>query len=202
MIDTGSTISAINATYFNKINNNQRIYPATTSCKTANNTRLNISGMVVLPIKINNIHIQMNIFIIEDLCTELLLGGDFCNKHNVNICYKEKYLLIRTLQQQTKVKFLENVNEQQTFNITTMHDITIPPLSSKGYSSIDTITSNVSYFYTIFKSYAQAIYCRTPRTVNNQRQQHNNSNIIKYDDINANNSQRHKLRSCKMLPGR
>jgi len=77
MIDTGSTISAINASYFKKINNNQLIFPSATSSRTENNTKLKTLGRVILPININGNLIQMNSFILEDLCTELLLGATF-----------------------------------------------------------------------------------------------------------------------------
>jgi len=131
MIDTGSTISAINASYFKKLNYHQRIVPSKKSCKTANNTCLNINGMVTLPIKINDVYIPMNIFIIKDLCADSLLGGDFCDKGDVDISYSGKYLVIKTRHQQTRVKFLQEINKNQIFYVTAMHDIKIPSLSSK-----------------------------------------------------------------------
>ncbi len=131
MVDTGSTISAIDAGYVKKLNLNQYIYPTKTACKTANNGQLHISGMIVLPITINNLQLKVNTFIVKDLCTDLLLGGDFCDKHRVNINYGSKYLTINIQQQQCKVKFQQHANEQQLFNIKTMNDIVIPPLSAK-----------------------------------------------------------------------
>ncbi|CAF1084247.1 unnamed protein product [Didymodactylos carnosus] len=131
MIDTGSTISAINASYVKKISINENIHPTTTSCRTANNGQLNTSGMVILPITIGTIQVQVNTFIIEDLCTDLLLGGDFCDKYNVNISYGDKHLTLKTRQQRTSVKFHQYMNEQQVFHVKTKNDIIIPPLSSK-----------------------------------------------------------------------
>ncbi|CAF0991120.1 unnamed protein product [Didymodactylos carnosus] len=97
----------------------------------ANNSQLHISGMVVLPITINNINTEINVFVIDDLCTDLLLGGDFCDKYNVNISYGGKYLTISTRQQQTRVKFQQQPNTQEVFHLKTLNDIAIPPLSSK-----------------------------------------------------------------------
>ncbi|CAF0735069.1 unnamed protein product [Didymodactylos carnosus] len=131
MIDTGSTISAINAAYMRKINLRARIHPTTTSCRTANNGQLNVSGMMILPITINNIQMDVTTFIIEELCTDVLLGGDFCDKYNVNISYGEKYLTIKTKHLRTGVKFLQHTNTQQVFNVKAMNNIVIPPLSSK-----------------------------------------------------------------------
>jgi len=131
MLDTGSTISAIDAAYVKKLNIKQYIYPTTTSCKTANNGQLHISGMIVLPITINNIQLKVNTFIVENLCTDLLLGGDFCDKHQVNIDYGRKHLTLNIKQQQITVKFQQHVNDQQVFNIETTNDVIIPPLSAK-----------------------------------------------------------------------
>ena len=124
MIDTGSTISAINATYFQKINNNYYVYPSQTSCETANNTQLLASAMVVMPIKINT-------FIIENLCTDLLLGRDFCELFNAQISYEKRYLSINTKHQYTTVSFLQHTNEQRVLNVNTIHEVIIPPLSGK-----------------------------------------------------------------------
>lgn len=129
MIDTGSTISAINVNYFKKLNCHQRVFPSTISCKTANNSSLHIQGMVSLPIKINNICISMRVFIVEDLCADLLLGGDFCDKGAVSISYREKCLKIKMQHQQTRVTFLQ-INRNRTFRVTTLYDIHIPPLHS------------------------------------------------------------------------
>ena len=131
MIDTGSTITAINATYLKKLNINQHVIPTTTYCKTANNGQLHISGTIMLPITINNIQIMVHTFIVEDLCTDLLLGGDFCNKHDVQINYHDKHLTFEIKQRQIMVKFQQHVNEQQVFNIKTMEEVTIPPLTAK-----------------------------------------------------------------------
>jgi hypothetical protein len=138
MIDTGSTISAINETYLKKLNTNQYITPTTTLCKTANNGQLHISGMIMLPIMINNIQLKVNTFIVKELCTDLLLGRDFCDKHEVNINYRGKYLTIKVHQQQTVVKFQQQMNEQQVFNVKTIDEVIIPPLSAKIFQATTT----------------------------------------------------------------
>ena len=146
MVDTGSTISAIDAAYVKKLNLKQYIYPTTTACKTANNGHLHISGMIVLPITINNIQLQVNTFVVKDLCTDLLLGGDFCDKYRVNINYGSKYLTINIKQQQFIIKFQQHVNEQQVFNIKTMNNVIIPPLSAKIIQATTTAPAMCAIF--------------------------------------------------------
>ena len=130
MIDTGSTISAINAAFMKQLNTNFHIYPTKISCKTADNSQLYISGMIVLPIRINNVQLTVNTFIIEDLCTSLLLGADFCTTYQVNINYGNKHLSLKITNQQTIVKFQQHPNDSQVFIVKTMNNIMIPPLSA------------------------------------------------------------------------
>ncbi|CAM4846078.1 unnamed protein product [Rotaria magnacalcarata] len=127
MIDIGSTISAINLAYMQQLNINPYIYPTKISCRTANNSQLHIFGQIVLPITINNVRLKVNTFIVEDLCTNLLLGGDFCTTYHVNINYGNKYLSLNNEQQQTIVKFHQHLNNQQIF---TTNDTTIPPFAT------------------------------------------------------------------------
>jgi hypothetical protein len=147
MIDTGSTISAINAVYLKKLNLHQHIYPTTTVCRTANNEQLNITGIIVLTIRINNMYVQINTFIVHDLCIDLLLGGDFCNKYNAIISYNDNYLRINTNHQATYIKFLRSRNTRKVFNITATNDIIIPPLSSKVVSAT-TISPPMTVIFT------------------------------------------------------
>ncbi|CAF4309883.1 unnamed protein product [Didymodactylos carnosus] len=123
--------SGLNASYIKKIGISNHIHPTTTSCRTANNGQLNISGMIKLPITIDNTQVQLNTFIIEDLCTDLLLGGDFCDKYHVNINYGDKHLTIKVKRQRVSVKFHQHMNEQQVFHVKTKNDIIISLLSSK-----------------------------------------------------------------------
>ncbi|CAF2400326.1 unnamed protein product [Rotaria sp. Silwood2] len=131
MIDTGSTISAINAKYLKKLNINQHIYPTKISCTTANSNQLHTSGMIALRITINNVKTKVCAFIVEDLCTDLLLGGDFCVSHHVNIDYDTKRLTLRIKRQQTTIKFHQHVNEQQVFKVKTSNEVCIPPFSAR-----------------------------------------------------------------------
>ncbi|CAF1243679.1 unnamed protein product [Adineta steineri] len=152
MVDTGSTISAINAAYLKQFNMNQHIYSTTTSCKTANNGQLHISGLIVLPFSINNMQMEMNIFVIEDLCADLLLGGDFCDKYNINIDYRRKHLTIALHHQQATVKFLQHQQGDQLYNVKTMVDISIPPLSAKVIQASTTAPSMSALFTPSSKS--------------------------------------------------
>jgi len=130
MIDTGSTISAIDAALMKTLNIRQHIYPSTTSCKTANNTPLHTSGMMLLPITIKNREVKVKTFIVDNLCTDLLLGGDFINKHRVHINCDKKYLRINLHQDPFNIPFQQLPNEKQVFNVKTTNAVVIPPLSA------------------------------------------------------------------------
>ena len=136
MLDTGSTISAMNAEYAKKININDRIQPTSTSCRTADNGRLHVLGRLTLPITINAIQFPINIFIIEDLCADLLLGGDFFSKYNGNIKYKEKQLTINRGYQQANVQFQQQFRIAQVFNVKTNAEMVLPPQGSKLIAAI------------------------------------------------------------------
>jgi hypothetical protein len=136
MLDTGSTISAMNAAYAKKINISHHIHPTTTSCRTANNGQLRVSGRLTLPITINTTQFPVNIFIVEDLCAELLLGGDFFSKYNGNIKYNEKQFKINRGHQHVSVQFQHQDTAEQVFNVKTNVDIVLPPLSSKVITAI------------------------------------------------------------------
>ncbi|CAF3829521.1 unnamed protein product, partial [Rotaria magnacalcarata] len=164
MIDTGSTISAINATYLKKLNIKQDTYSTTIPCKTAKNSELHISGIIVLPITINDIQMKVHTFIIEDLCTDLLLGGDFCDLYQVNIDYSKKCLSFKSQNHRTAVKFDKYVNEQQVFNVKTMNEITIPPLSAKIIQAI-TIAPSMSAIFTPSSNSLNKKYIIAPHAI-------------------------------------
>ncbi|CAF1570065.1 unnamed protein product [Adineta ricciae] len=131
MIDTGSSISAINTSYLQQLNLNENIHPTSTTCNTANNGQLNVRGMIYLPVSINNISTIILTFIVDDLCANLLLGGDFCHQHTVNIDYGKKHLFMNINSQHLIVKFHQQLHHQQVFNVQTTTDISIPPLSTQ-----------------------------------------------------------------------
>ena len=156
-------------TYVKKLNIKQYIYPTTTSCKTANNGQLHISGMIVLPITINNIQLKVNTFIVEDLCTDLLLGGDFCDKHQVNINYGSKHLTINIKQQQITVKFQQHVNDQQVFNIKTIERRHHSTFICKDHSSDNSRTANVCNIYSIIKTIEQTTIAAPHAIIDDQQ---------------------------------
>ncbi len=59
--------------------------------------------------KQNNIRFRVNVCIIEDLCTDLLLGGDFCHKHQV---YSQ---ISTTCERTTRLKFWHGWTQHQPY---------------------------------------------------------------------------------------
>ena len=131
MVDTGSTISAMNASYARRLNLYQHVQPTHTTCRTANNGNLSIEGRLSLPIIIANTRIIVDIFIIEDLCVDLLLGGDFCNKYDVTINFSRQCLSMQARHQQITIKFQPPQTQEQVFYVKTIADVVIPPKCSK-----------------------------------------------------------------------
>ncbi|CAF1372975.1 unnamed protein product, partial [Didymodactylos carnosus] len=148
MVDTGSTISAVNSSYIDKINCFNGIQPVTTTCRTANNGSLHVNGMVGLQILINNIRTTINAFVIDDLCTDVLLGSDYCDKYHVDISYYFKNLTIRSQHQQTRVKFEEHLNNCQIYYIKTLQDVMIPSLSAKIIQTTTTVPQVTTAMFT------------------------------------------------------
>lgn len=146
MIDTGSTISAIDAAYLKKLKVNERVHPTAITCRTANNNHMHVNGVITLPITINELDLTVQIFIVDGLCADLLLGGDFCNLYNVNINYGQRYLSIGSDHQRTTISFSQHLNEQQMFNLKTIEEVTIPPLSAKIIQATTTAPSMSAIF--------------------------------------------------------
>ena len=109
MIDTGSTISAITPAYLERIYH-EPIHRAIKVCKAANNSDLKILGMVELKILVQNIATKVNAFIIENLCTDVLLGNDWCNNYNIDISYYFHDITIWVGNQSALVPFLTTIN--------------------------------------------------------------------------------------------
>lgn len=150
MIDTGSSISAIDSEFFKTLNCRQQIVPSSSSCKTANNTYLNVKGVVTLPINIADLVILLNIFVIDNLCAKLLLGGDFLEQCAVDISYSGKYLLINKNQRHRRVKFSQ-IHRNQQFTVTTIHDVSIPPFHSKVIHSTTSAPAMAAIFTPVSK---------------------------------------------------
>jgi hypothetical protein len=130
MIDTGSTISAIASNYLKKIHHG-RIHRVVISCKSANNTDLKILGKVKLTVMVHNITTIVNAFIIEDLCTDILLGNDWCNDYHVDISYHFKNITVWMGRQWAQVSLSELTNADTIIHLRTSDDIVIPPWSAK-----------------------------------------------------------------------
>ena len=131
MIDTGSTISAVDASYAKTLRLRPHTQSISTSCRTANNGLLQVLGTVTVPITIHSLPLQMEAFVIDNLCMEVLLGGDFCNKYQVHIDYESRCLSLRMNRQHVVVNLCQHPSSEQVFNVTTIDDVLVPPLSAR-----------------------------------------------------------------------
>ena len=130
MIDTGSTISAISASYARQLHLQPYIQPSLTTCRTANNKNLNIFGRLSMSLSITDNHFRVKLFVIEDLCVDLLLGGDFLNKHRSNINYDRQRLSLQLGHRRIYVPFeLPQYNSHTSFHVKLVTNVAIPPRS-------------------------------------------------------------------------
>ncbi|CAF1642243.1 unnamed protein product [Didymodactylos carnosus] len=105
--------------------------------------------VVVLHILTNKIKTTINPCIIEDLCTDVLLGGDFYKKYKTDISYYFKNLTVRPSQQPKKrIKFEEHKNTSRLFYIKTFDDTIIPLLSSRAMQAITTASHMTTAVFT------------------------------------------------------
>lgn len=130
MIDTGSSISAINASFLRALHIDQPIQSVTTTCRTANNGQLHILGKVDVPMRIAGAHLRIPMYVVDDLCANLLLGGDFCATYRVNLCYERKFLTLFANDERHQVSLLPQMTNRQVFNVTSSNAFSIPPLSA------------------------------------------------------------------------
>lgn len=131
MLDTGSTISAISPTYLATITHAPVQSVSHFPLSTANNAPLNVLGIVSLNVTINHVSTIINAYVVDNLCTDLLLGGDWFDINNVTVCYYFKTVTIRTPHGQTRTRFEATQPVEQSFAIRAACDIVIPPLTSR-----------------------------------------------------------------------
>jgi transposase InsO family protein len=158
MVDTGSSISAINTSYATTVGLNHSIKPITASCRTANNGQLVIRGVITAHITINNCVTSVNLFVIDHLCVDLLLGGDFCLKYKVGIDYDQQCLSFTLDHYRIQAKFLSSVPTSQTFAVSSSDELVLPPMSSRVVRATTTSPSMAAIFTpTLHHSHRQVV---------------------------------------------
>ena len=109
LVDTGSSITIINENFLNKLQH-KKVYGTTQrSYKTANNGDLKTKGLVDLNVKINHLTTKTTAEISSMVCTDLILGKDWCYENDVVINFQEETVKIsrnvNNYVQQTEVQF-------------------------------------------------------------------------------------------------
>lgn len=103
--------------------------------------------MVTLPLLVGSRTLSVDVLVIADLCTELLLGNDFVNRFSVNLYSNDRFLTLRVGQRRVVLNYCPQPNQTQLFNITTIQEITIPPRSSRVISAT-TAAPPMTVFFT------------------------------------------------------
>ena len=148
MLDTGSTISAISPTYLATLKH-ASIQPVSQfSLSTANNTPLPVLGIVPLDITVNHILTTVNAYVVDNLCTDFLLGGDWFDSCRATVCYYFKNVTIRTRSGHTRIPFEETQPTTQTFVIRTACDIILPPFTSRVIEATTLASNMISCIFT------------------------------------------------------
>ena len=138
LIDTGSTVSAIDSNFLQRLHPTSVLRPITIHCRTANNGHLQVKGMTTLPILVHTAKLYVNVLVVDDLCANLLLGNNFCNRYDVNLYSGDCFLTLATGSRRIAINYCSQPHQNQAFNITTIQDITIPPCSSRVISASTT----------------------------------------------------------------
>ena len=89
LLDTGAAISAIDEIEFDKING-RRIFKQnqlqpTLNITAANGGNISVVGLYRIPIEIRKKSINVEIYVVKNLSSKLILGMDFMTKANINI---------------------------------------------------------------------------------------------------------------------
>jgi hypothetical protein len=133
LLDTGSSITIINETFLNKLRH-QKIYGnKLKSYRTANNGELKTKGLVDLHLKLNHITTTTTAEISNTVCTDVILGKDWCYENNAVIDFQEETVKIRTrlgyTWQEAKIPF-DNYQER-SFQVRIINTMYIPPHNEK-----------------------------------------------------------------------
>ncbi|CAF4897831.1 unnamed protein product [Rotaria sp. Silwood1] len=146
--DTGSTISAVSPDFLSRIHH-QPIRSTSSTCSTANNNQLTIRGRLSLQVRINNISTNIDVLVVDNLCTDLLLGSDWSHAYYVEINYRLGILTLSdTTGRRTYTRFLQpHTTTNRSFAVKTSRHLVILSAASVVISvSTDTMDTMAALF--------------------------------------------------------
>lgn len=98
LVDTGSSISFVSTTFYERVMNQLPALSKTSSCiQSVNGNLLNIRGSLTLAIRLGNVSCQ-NKFIVADIVPNVLLGVDFLQQHQCSIDFANQTVKIQDVQ--------------------------------------------------------------------------------------------------------
>ncbi|CAF4603267.1 unnamed protein product, partial [Didymodactylos carnosus] len=110
----------------------QTIYPWSLACGTVNSLQFHTKGVTFLNVDIDGIQTQIVAHVSDELTpTDLLLGGDWCDQHNVDISFRCHRVIFEDEQRRIhSIPFIENPISPDKHLVRIDQDIVIEPYSA------------------------------------------------------------------------
>ena len=140
VLDTGSGTTIINHKFLKQIQH-ELFRSISTFYSSANCTKINIIGEILLEIKINNICTHVNAAVAQDLVTDLLLGTDWINRYVRSIDITNKTITIHDNMGYTSTTPIIQPPDSSCLSVSLLNPITLPPYSTRSA----TVHTPVSY---------------------------------------------------------
>ena len=126
VLDTGSGTTIINHKFLKQIQH-ELFRSISTFYSSANCTKINIIGEILLEIKINNICTHVTAAVAQDLVTDLLLGTDWINRYVRSIDITNKTITIHDNMGYTSTTPIIQPPDSSCLSVSLLNPITFPP---------------------------------------------------------------------------
>jgi hypothetical protein len=164
ILDTGSSITIIHNRFLRTIQHNT-FTPFSKSYSSANCTRIEIVGEVLLEIKINNIRTSIKASVASHLVTDLLLGADWIDRHVISIHPLSRTILVRDENGRSTTVPIIRPTDPSCSSVTLIHRTVIPAYSESavavhipvwsfgcGIRTLIYVSSKISIYATVSSS--------------------------------------------------
>jgi hypothetical protein len=131
ILDTGSSITIIHNRFLRTIQHHT-FTPSSKSYSSANCTRIEIVGEVLLEIKINNIRTSIKASVASHLVTDLLLGADWIDRHVISIHPLSRTILVQDENGRSTTVPIIRPTDSSCSSVTLVHRTTIPAYSESA----------------------------------------------------------------------
>ena len=129
LVDTGASITVINAAFFRNIPSSQPLKTTTSSVpaiNTVSGERLPILGQVILPLEIDSRCYHCRMYVIEDLGFEAVLGRDFLEEKGAVIDFRNGTVQLTDQDPITKEPVIQTVRAVATYVIPPRAEAIVP----------------------------------------------------------------------------